>query len=121
MVSYNIKDISLQRKKLHGFEEYKLATSANSVVVTNANNDLVMISTSSFGTNSTSSISSSYALTASYALNGGSGGGSSVSSSWASQSLSASYAPSNSPLVSALESIRKFGKAKVRVGTRRTT
>ena len=99
MVSYNIKDISLQRKKLHGFEEYKLATSANSVVVTNANNDLVMISTSSFGTNSTSSISSSYALTASYALNGGSGGGSSVSSSWASQSLSASYAPSNSDVL----------------------
>ena len=38
----------------------------------------------------------SYSVTASYAMNGGSGGGSSVSSSWASQSLSASYALSAS-------------------------
>jgi hypothetical protein len=43
-------------------------------------------------TASSSPISASYALTASYALNGGSGGGSSLSSSWASQSLSSSYA-----------------------------
>jgi len=44
-----------------------------------------------------SSISSSYAQTASYALNGGSGG-SSVSASWASSSLTASsiYVPSGS-------------------------
>jgi hypothetical protein len=48
-------------------------------------------------------ISSSYALTASYALNGGSGGGgsglfasSSISSSWASSSISSSYALSSS-------------------------
>src|SRR5579862_5101632 len=38
-----------------------------------------------------SSISASYAVTASFALNGGTGGNS-VSSSWASQSLSSSYA-----------------------------
>jgi hypothetical protein len=39
-----------------------------------------------------SSFTSSYALTASYALNGGGGGASSPSASWASSSISASYA-----------------------------
>ena len=58
------------------------------------------IETGSFGS---SAISSSYALTASYALNGGSGGGgsgifasSSISSSWASSSISSSYALTSS-------------------------
>lgn len=59
-------------------------------------NVIFFLQTSSLGqqvlTADIPAISASYAFTASYAMNGGSGGGSSASSSWASSSISASYA-----------------------------
>jgi hypothetical protein len=71
------------------------------------------IETGSFGS---SAISSSYALTASYALNGGSGGGgsgifasSSISSSWASSSISSSYALTSSYALNDFSFVYVFG------------
>lgn len=52
-----------------------------------ANNTWQYVDSTNANFNATSA---SYALTASYALNGGSGGGSSTSASWASSSISAS-------------------------------
>jgi hypothetical protein len=86
MINYNVKDIALQRKKTHGFEEYRLAMSPNSVIVSDAANNLSMVDTASFFVSSSTTLSSSYASTASYLV-----GGQSLSSSWASQSLSSSY------------------------------
>lgn len=110
------KDVFIQRKKTHGFEEYPLIVQPNSILVTNAANDLTMIDTASFldnlpiqnyayssslattasvaltaitSTSSLTATSASYVVTASYVLNGGGSGG--ISSSWASQSLSSSY------------------------------
>lgn len=88
------KDIFIERKRVSGtFEEYPLIVEPNSFLVINSHNDLVMLSMSA--SLSSSVVSASYAKTASYAMNGGSGGPS-ISSSWASQSLSTSYAISAS-------------------------
>ena len=51
-----------------------------------------------------SNVSSSYATTASYALNGGNNNGSTVSASWASSSISASYVPNLYPVTSVASS-----------------
>jgi len=71
------KDVFIQRKNTSGgFEEYALIVRPNSAIITDENNNLVSISTASLisGTGSIDfAVSSSYAVTASYALNGGPG------------------------------------------------
>lgn len=116
MINYDVKDIALQRKKTHGFEEYRLDMIPNSIVVSDAASDLKMVDTSSFlanlpiqnyayssslaalayqaqtattATSSLTSVSSSYATTASYAASASV----SVTATSAQTAISASYAP----------------------------
>jgi hypothetical protein len=66
MINYEVKDIALQRKKTHGFEEYRLDMQPNSIIVSDAANNLSMVDTSSFYAAAPIQISASYAITASH-------------------------------------------------------
>lgn len=125
MSNYNTKDIFLQRRTSTGtFEEYPLHATASSILKFNENNDLIALyfttsNSSSYAISSSyapnlypqelqisvswasSSLSSSYTLTASYALNA-SEALPTISSSWASSSLSSSYATTASYLSSSV-------------------
>lgn len=100
MTQYNPKDIFIQRRTSNNkFEEHPLVVHPNSVIITDSNNDLMMVPSASLSIDS-----ASFAYTASYLI------GyvaptlvtASISSSWASSSLSsaisttASYANSAS-------------------------
>src|ERR1039458_7888394 len=85
----------------------------NGAAYTDGNGNIIAVSVTALfngnGSQITNIQSASYATTASYALNGGSGGGS-VSSSWASSSLSASHLNSGQYLVTGIRS-SLFGTA----------
>jgi hypothetical protein len=69
MATYNTKDIYLHRAKNNNkFEEHVLVMQTSSVVVTDASGNLIMVPSSSF---LQASNSASYALSSSYAVNGG--------------------------------------------------
>jgi len=89
------KDIFIQRKtSADTFEEYPLIVQPNSIIITDSDNNLLMILTSSF---TSSSISSSHSNTASVAIYAFS----TDSSSFASSSISSSYTQTASYVASA--------------------
>ena len=106
------KDVFIQRRNINntGFEEYPIIVSPDGVIITDTLNNLACQSKSDFLSALTASISASYALTASYALNGGGSGsnfslttGSTypITSSWSNNTVSASYSNTSSYAITA--------------------
>ena len=95
-MNYNPYDISISQRNAYSssFVEIIISAATSSVIAFDENKELITIPISSFATGSTSTISASYAVSASWAPQVASDF--SISSSWASQSLSSSYAVSAS-------------------------